>query len=462
MKKYSLLLISLFICAGISFSAIAQKKKPTQPAAKNAAATSSVKNPQIKFQDIKLKNGLRVLLVEDHSAPVISVVMNFNVGSRDEKQGRTGFAHLFEHLMFMGSENVGKNEYSYLIDNNGGENNATTDQDRTIYYQTLPANQLDLALFLEADRMRALDINKEALDIQRNAVQEERRMRMDNQPYGKAQEKFGETVYDNFAYKHSVIGSMADLNAASVQDVKDFFRIYYAPNNSVLALVGDFNPAQALAKIKERFEKIPTQPAPPKVDTTEPMQTAERRLNLEDPLAQVPLLLIGHKGILGNTPDEDAMTVLNSILTSGQSSRLYQKLVKDKQIALQIGGFTQAMRGAGAHLTQAIITPGKKAEEVEAAIYEEMEKLQKEPVADWELEKAKNFARRNAINAMSDSQGIAFTMAEDAIAYNDPNLINTRLQKLAAVTKADIQRVAQKYFKATNRTVMLVTPQQKQ
>lgn len=462
MKKISPLFFSILLCAGIAANATAQKKKTAKTAAKPTTAAAGVKNPQIKFQDIKLKNGLRVLLVEDHTAPVISVVMNFNVGSRDEKQGRTGFAHLFEHLMFMGSENVGKNEYSFLIDNNGGENNATTDQDRTIYYQTLPANQLDLALFLEADRMRALDINKEALDIQRNAVQEERRMRMDNQPYGKAQEKFGETVYDNFAYKHSVIGSMEDLNAASVQDVKDFFRIYYAPNNSVLALVGDFNPAQALAKIKERFEKIPAQPAPPKVDTTEPIQTAERRLNLDDPLAQVPLLLIGHKGILGNTPDEDAMTILNSILSSGQSSRLYQKLVKDKQIALQIGGFTQAMRGAGAHLTQAIITPGKKVEDVEAAIYEEMEKLQKEPVADWELEKAKNFARRNAINAMSDSQGIAFTIAEDAIAYNDPNLINTRLQKLAAVTKADIQRVAQKYFKATNRTVMLVTPQQKQ
>ncbi|MBS1810065.1 MAG: insulinase family protein [Acidobacteria bacterium] len=460
MKKLYSMLTSVLLCSLLAFDGVAQNK-PAPKAGNQSAAKTSVKNPQIKFQDVKLKNGLRVLLVEDHSAPVISVVMNFNVGSRDERKGRTGFAHLFEHLMFMGSENVGKNEYSFLIDNNGGANNATTDQDRTIYYQTLPSNQLDLALFLEADRMRALDINKDALDIQRNAVQEERRMRMDNQPYGKAQEKFGETIYDNFAYKHSVIGSMEDLNAASVEDVKDFFRIYYAPNNSVLALVGDFNTAQALSKIKQRFENIPAQPAPPKVDTTEPEQTAERRLNLDDPLAQVPLLLIAHKGVVGNTPDAYAMQILNSILASGQSSRLYQKLVKDKQIALQAGGFSQAMRGAGAHLVQAIITPGKKSEEVEAAIYEELERLQKEPVADWELEKAKNFARRGAINAMSDSQGIAFTMAEDAIAYNDPNLINTRLQKLAAITKADIQRVAQKYFKSTNRTVLLVSPQQK-
>jgi predicted Zn-dependent peptidase len=188
--------------------------------------------PRLEFKDVKLKNGLRVLLVEDHSAPVISLALDYDVGSRNERQGRTGFAHLFEHMMFQGSENVGKSEHFLLVMNNGGNMNGTTNEERTLYFETLPANQLDLLLFLESDRMRGLDISTTNLENQRNAVQEERRLGLDNQPYGKLNEKFGETMYDNFAYKHSVIGSMADLDAATVNDVKDFFRIYYAPNNA--------------------------------------------------------------------------------------------------------------------------------------------------------------------------------------------------------------------------------------
>jgi zinc protease len=245
------------------------------------ASAQQARKIKVDFKDMRLKNGLRVLLVEDHSAPVISVAITYDVGSRNERQGRTGFAHLFEHMMFTGSENVGKNEYSLLIDTNGGSNNATTNEDRTLYFATVPANQLDMALFLEADRMRSLDVTQENLDTQRNAVQEERRLRLDNQPYGKTGEKFQETIYDNFAYKHSVIGSMDDLNAASLQDVKEFFRIYYAPNNAALALVGDFKMDEAVAKIKTYFEPIPSQPAPPAVDTTEPEQTAERRFSMD-------------------------------------------------------------------------------------------------------------------------------------------------------------------------------------
>src|SRR5678816_1319974 len=182
---------------------------------------------QIQFTDTKLKNGLRVIVSEDHAAPVFSIVVNYNVGSRDERKGRTGFAHLFEHMMFKGSENVGQNEHPYLMFMNGGTMNGTTSKDRTMYYETLPANQLDLALFLEADRMRSLTITKDNLDNQRNAVQEERRLAVDNQPYGKTFEAIDELAYENFAYEHSVIGSMADLSAADVADVKAFFKTYY-------------------------------------------------------------------------------------------------------------------------------------------------------------------------------------------------------------------------------------------
>jgi zinc protease len=417
--------------------------------------------PRVNLKETKLKNGLRVFLVEDHSAPVVSLALNYDVGSRDERRGRTGFAHLFEHMMFQGSGQVGKGEYMMLVFNNGGNLNGTTNEERTLYFETLPSNQLDLLLFLEADRMRGLDITKENLDNQRNAVQEERRLGLDNQPYGKFRERFDETMFDNFVYKHSVIGSMDDLNAASVEDVKDFFRIYYAPNNAVLTLVGDFKSAEALDKIKKNFESIPAQPAPAKVDTTEPEQTAERRFTMEDPLAQLALLNIGYKGVIGNTPDAYALQVLGTILGGGQSSRLYQKLVKEKQLALSANSFANTRRGPGAFQLSANIAPGKKAEDVEAVIYEEIARLQTEPIADWELEKAKQFAKRTAIGSRQSSLGLAINITEGVTAYNDPHMANTRLEKTLAVTKEGIQRVAQKYLQPAKRTVGIALPKPK-
>lgn len=428
-----------------------------------AISSSAQQTKQIKvdFKDVKLKNGLRVLLVEDHSAPVVTVAITFDVGSRNERQGRTGFAHLFEHMMFTGSANVGKNEYSLLIDTNGGNTNATTNEDRTLYFATVPANQLDMILFLEADRIHNLDVTQENLDTQRNAVQEERRLRVDNQPYGKTGERFQEVIYDNFAYKHSVIGSMADLNAASLEDVKDFFRIYYAPNNAALALVGDFKMDTALAKLKQYFEAIPSQPAPPKVDTTEPEQTAERRFTMEDPLARLPQLVIAYKGIKSNTPDAFAMQVLSQVLASGQSSRFYQKLVKEKEVVTSIGGFTNETRGVGYYQITATVAPGKKVEDAEAAINEEIARLQREPIADWELAKAKNASRRSSIQSLQSSLGTAIRLTQFAVFFNDPNLLNTQFEKIATVTKEDVQRVANQYFKASNRTVGITRPQAK-
>lgn len=444
---------ALLACALVVFSTTTHFTAHAQ--SKGKAATAAGK---VNFKEFKLKNGLRVFLVEDHSAPVISIAVIYDVGSRNEKQGRTGFAHLFEHMMFQGSENIGKSEHFILVDTNGGNTNGTTNEERTLYYETLPANQLDLALFLEVDRMRSLDISKENLDNQRNAVQEERRLRLDNQAYGKMFEQFGETMYDNFAYKHSVIGSMADLNAASVEDVRDFFRTYYAPNNATLALVGDFKTADALAKIKKQFEAIPAQPAPPKVDAAEPEQTAERRFSFDDPLAQLTLLNIGYKGVIGNTPDAYALQVLGTVLGGGQSSRLYQKLVREKQMALSANSFANARRGPGAFQISANIAPGKKVEDIETAIYEEIARLQQEPIADWELAKAKQFAKRNAIGSRQSSLGLAINIIEAAVAYNDPNLVNTRLDKLMAVTKEDVQRAAQKYLQPVKRTVGVATP----
>jgi len=426
-----------------------------------SAGAQQARKVKVDFKDLKLKNGLRVLLVEEHNAPVVSVAITYDVGSRNERRGRTGFAHLFEHMMFTGSENVGKNEYSVLIETNGGGTNATTSEDRTLYFASVPSNQLELILFLEADRMRKLDVTQDNLDTQRNAVQEERRRGLDNQPYGKSGEKFQETMYDNFAYKHSVIGSMEDLNSASLQDVKEFFRIYYAPNNAALAVVGDFKTDVALSKIKKYFEAIPSQPAPPTVDVSEPEQTAERRFTVEDPLARLPQIIVGYKGILPNTPDAFAMQVLSQALVSGQSSRLYQKLVKEKELVTGIFGGVTGVRGVGYYDLTATVAPGKKLEDVEAAINEEIARLQREPIADWELAKAKNSSRRSSIQALQGSLGIAIRLTQNAVFYNDPNLINTQFEKIAAVTKEDVQRVANKYFKPSTRTVGITLPQTK-
>ncbi|HSE17068.1 MAG TPA: pitrilysin family protein [Pyrinomonadaceae bacterium] len=445
MRRVSKYLSPLFVCALAVLSAQAQGPR----------------NVRVDFKETTLKNGLRVITVEDHSAPVVAVSITYNVGSRNERQGRTGFAHLFEHMMFKGSENVGSGEHFMLVFNNGGSMNGTTNEDRTNYFEILPANQLDLGLFLEADRMKSLAITKENLDNQRNAVQEERRLGVDNQPYGKSGEIQQELIYDNFAYKHSVIGSMDDLNAATVEDVAAFFKMYYAPNNATLVLVGDFKTAEALAKIRSNFESIPRQPDPPAVDMTEPAQKAERRANVDDVLARAPQVALAYKAVPGNTADFYALQVLSAVLQSGQSSRLYQKLVKEQEKVTNVGGFMDEKRGVGAFYSNATLRPGAKTEDIEAAIYAEIDRLKKEPIADWELQKAKNTTRRNLVNGLQSSLQRAITIGQYTTYYNEPNLINERLNKVAAVTKEDVQRVANKYLIDTNRTVVITMPKAK-
>jgi len=413
---------------------------------------------KIQFTDTKLKNGLRVILSEDHAAPVFSIVVNYNVGSRDERKGRTGFAHLFEHMMFKGSENVGQNEHPYLMFMNGGTMNGTTSKDRTMYYETLPANQLDLALFLEADRMRALTITKDNLDNQRNAVQEERRLGVDNQPYGKTFEAIDELAYENFAYEHSVIGSMADLSAATVDDVAAFFKTYYAPNNAVIAIVGDFDNKTALAKAEKYFGGIPSQPAPPQVDMTEPRQTEERRLTLDDALARLPRIDMAYKIPASSSPDTDPLSVLGTILSAGRSSRFYESVVRQKQLSTGVAAGTDGSRGPGLFTISATALPGKTLKELEDAIDQEVERVKTAPIADWEIQKARTGARRSFVAGLGSSLNRAVELSQDALFFNDPDRINTRADRIAKVTAADVQRVANQYLVKTNRSVVLTMP----
>ncbi len=416
------------------------------------------KEVTIAFKQFKLKNGLIVILAEDHTAPTYSIAVSYNVGSRDEKAGRTGFAHLFEHLMFQGSENVARNEHSALIAQNGGQDNGTTDNDRTLYFETLPANQIDLGLFLEADRMRSLAVTQSNLDNQRNAVQEERRFRVDNQPYGKTFEAIDDTAYDSFAYKHSVIGSMEDLNAASLEDVQAFFKRYYAPNNAVVAIVGDFKTDEALAKVKKYFESIPSQPAPPKPDLSQPEQTAERRKTLEDPFAQLPRIDIAYRIPAGDTADYYALSMLSRVLSAGGSSRLYQKLVKDQEVATSAGAFTGQRPGPGLERISVTVRPGKDLAAVEKSVYDEVAKLQTQPVEDWEMDKVHMILRRQQVSSTQSTLNRAINLADTTVEFGDPNLVNMEYQKMGKVTKEDIMRVARKYLVESNRTVIITMP----
>jgi predicted Zn-dependent peptidase len=422
------------------------------------SALAQSKNPHVDLKETKLANGLRVITVEDHNAPVIAVNVTYNVGSRNEIKGRTGFAHLFEHMMFQGSENIGKSEHFILVLNNGGTMNGTTNEDRTNYFEAMPANQLELALFLEADRMRSLAVTQENLDNQRNAVQEERRIGLDNAAYGKSGEVQQELMFDNFGYKHDTVGSMDDLNAASVADVTAFFKMYYAPNNATLTVVGDFKTPEALALVKKMFEVIPRQPDPPAFDPTEPEQKAERRASVDDMLARVPRVSIGYKIAAGNTADFYALQVLANALSGGSSSRFTQKLTREKELVTNIGAGAQEARGIGGFYVTATPRRGVTTDAVEAAVYDEIARLQKEPIADWELQKAKTGARRNFVISLQSSLGRANIIGQYAVYYNDPNLINTRLDKYLAVTKEDVMRVANKYLAATNRTVVITVP----
>jgi predicted Zn-dependent peptidase len=414
--------------------------------------------PQLNFTDTKLDNGLRVIIAPDHSAPVCAVSVTYNVGSRNEQPGRTGFAHLFEHMMFEGSENVGKGEHFIVIYNNGGDANGTTNEDRTNYFETLPKNQLDLGLFLEADRMKSLVVNQANLDNQRNAVQEERRLGIDNEPYGRSNLEIDNLAYDNFGYKHSVIGEMRDLDAASVQEVKDFFRVYYAPDNAVLVVVGDVDPDEAMQKVKRYFGSIGSQPSPPPVDVSEAQHYGERREVTVDPLARLPMVLIAYRIPPGNTPDNYALRVLGDILGSGQSSRFYRHLVKDKELASEISVQTDARRGPSLMYVQATPRPGVRPEDLEAAIYDEIAQIQKDRITETEIEKVRRQFLRAQINRRQSDIEVANRIGQYAVYFNDPNLINTVNNKYRSITAGQAANAATKYLVPTERTVLTTLP----
>ena len=444
MKSALAALLAAWICA------------PARSAETAPASTSSI--PKLELKDVRLKNGLRVIVAPDRKAPVFAVSVTYNTGSRNERPGRTGFAHLFEHLMFEGSQNVGKGEHFILVLNNGGGMNGTTNEDRTNYFEILPKNQLDLALFLESDRMKGLALSQDTLDNQRKAVQEERRRSYENRPYGISDLEVDNLAYDNFAYKHSTIGEMADLDAAALDDVRDFFRIYYAPNNAVVTLVGDLDPDAAIQAVDKYFGSIPSQPAPPAVDMTEPDHYGARTETIVDRLARLPQVIVAWHVPAGHSADNDALRVLEHVLGVGLSSRLYQHLVKDKQVATSVNVECESRRGPSLFAVTAMPRPGVKPEEVEAAIEDEIEAVQKDGVTAAELDKARTAFRRDFVYQRQSALATAIKIGELAVYFDDPGSINSLYDRLAAVTGERLQEAARKYLVPAQRSTVLTLP----
>jgi predicted Zn-dependent peptidase len=444
----------------LSFALPAIAQKRTKPnSAKNAAKVTPVKAlPPIPIEQFTLKNGLRVVLSQDNSVPVVSVAVYYDVGSRNEKKGRTGFAHLFEHMMFQGSENVKKAEHFQYISKVGGTMNGSTNSEVTNYYQTVPANQLPTALWLESDRMRSLKINKENLKNQQEAVKEEKRLRRDNQPYGQVFDIITEMTFKNFANSHSTIGSMDDLNAASVEDVAEFFRVYYAPNNAVLSIVGSYDAKEAKALISKYFDSIPSQTKPAQADVSEPTEVNEKTRTFVDPLAPFPAFLMSWKVPAQNTADFKALSLAGKLLYEGESSRLYQKLVKGDESVLQLFGFNDVRRGPSAALIGAIPKPGKDLKQIQQIILDEIKNMAMNGPTAEEMGKLRNQLQNEQVNSRQTSMYRAMQLAEFTVFEGNPDLINSDLETKLKITPEQIKAAVNKYLNTENRAQLNVVP----
>lgn len=415
--------------------------------------------PPLNIQQKTLPNGLKIVLAEDRSRPVVNLQVWYHVGSKDEREGRTGFAHLFEHMMFRGSKNLGPEEHMRVVRESGGVLNAYTSFDMTVYWQTFPSNYLERMLWLEADRMASLDVSEENFKKEREVVKEERRMRYENPPYGTLMEEVLKNTFQQYPYKHAPIGSMEDLNKATIQDVKAFHDLYYVPNNATIVAVGDFDAKEAFALIEKHFAAIPQGRPVPRVTATEPAQTAMREVTVKDKKAPLDAVVTAyHLPPLGH-PDSYALEIASSILSSGQSSRLYKRLVYDEQSALAAQGQSLFLEGPSIFFGFAVVNQGKNIKETLTSMEYTFGEMAEKPVAADELEKAKNqtiagfILGREGVQAKADFLGRCAVLLKDATRYNN------ELEKYRKVTAADVQRVVKQYLGKTNQTRVFIAPE---
>ena len=419
---------------------------------------AAVRPPKLQYQITTLPNGLRVILSEDHSTPIVHVSVWYHVGSKNERAGRTGFAHLFEHMMFKGSKNVEPESHTSIIAGVGGQSNAYTTEDITVFWQTLPAHYMPLALWMEADRMATLRVDEAAFRREREVVKEERRMRIENQPYG----RLSEIIYDNsfltHPYKHPTIGSMADLEAASIADVRDFHRTYYVPENATVTIVGDFDSAQALQMVTQYFGRVPkaTRPVPRDIPTEAPM-TRERRAVVEEAWP-LPAVVVAYHITYDGHPDSYPLHVTSKILSDGQSARISRELIYNRRLCLTAFGSGNITEHPNLFYAVCIVQPGQTPEAAEKAIIAEFDKLKTGGVTEQEMQRSQNQWARDYILSRESNEEKAMHLAHAAVIHNDITTADGEFDIFMKTTAADVQRVARTYFNDTNRVVLHILP----
>lgn len=418
---------------------------PPAPSLVDSAPASDTP-PAIKIRQEALANGLKVVLVEDRSRPLINLQVWYHVGSKDERTGRTGFAHLFEHLMFLGSKNVEPEQHMRYVRQAGGQVNAYTSFDQTVYWETFPSNYLERMLWLEADRMATLDVSEEHFTKEREVVKEERRMRYENQPYGLVMEAVLAETYKVYPYKHMPIGSVEDLEKASLQDVRDFHSTFYVPNNATLILVGDLDSDEALKLVQKHFSTVPRRKEIPRVTVKEPAPTAPRFSEVKQ--ANIPLPAVTLSWILPplDHPDTYALDVAGIILSSGQSSRIYRKLVYEEQLAQYAFGQAQSLEGPSFFFGAAIVNQGKDIQQLSDGLQAVIQELAAAAPSDAELTKAKNQLIAGFITGREGVQAKGDSLGRCAVLLGNPERYNGELERFRQVTAEDVRRVTAQYL----------------
>jgi len=422
--------------------------------------------PVIPIEKYSLKNGMRVILSRDNAVPVVTIYMIFDVGARAEEKGRTGFAHLFEHMMFEGSAHAPKGTHFKTVESNGGTLNGSTHPDYTDYFEVLPSNKLAVGLWLESDRMRSLDITPENLANQKEAVKQERRLSFDNRPYATAiVDHWPQIAFQNWHNSHSLIGSFEDLNAASVDDVARFFKTHYAPNNAVMVIVGDIQIPAAKKLIEDYFGDIPAQAKPERPDLSEPSDPKARSEVYHDQHARVPGVIIGYPAPVRHSPDFYALGMIDVVLTGGPSSRFQLNLVKGKESVIQhqseIGwpfASTTDYKNPGDYAMFLLYKPNFTPKQIVEQAQDEIGKIQNEGVDAKELERSRTLLRSERITSLQSSLRRAQLLGQYEILDGAPDLINTDMEKFLAVTSPQMQAAAKKYLTPERRSVLEILP----
>ena len=423
-------------------------------------AFANIQAQKVEFEEYTLKNGLHVILHQDNSAPVVTVGVMYHVGAKDELDGKTGMAHFYEHLLFTGTKNIGRGEWSKIVSSNGGSGNANTNWDRTYYYETFPSNNLKLGLWMESERLLHPTIDQKAVDTQNEVVKEEKRMRMDNAPYGKI--IYGDVynhIFDKHNYGRPMIGYIKDLDASKLNEFQEFYNKWYMPNNAVLVVAGDLKKSETKKWIKDYFESIPARTTPKRVKIIEPERTTEKRVKEYDPNIQLPALLLAHKTPSMKERDAKVLDVISTILSNGKSSRLTKKMVETKKEALQVFSFARPLEDYSIYLIGAMPVGKTPLATLQKSMDEEILKMQTELISDEDLQKVRNIFENSFVNSNSGVEGIANSLARNYMLVGDTNRINKELEIINSITKEEIRAVAKKYLDKNRRVVIEYLPE---